>query len=1570
VNPTEHPAKTPMINTGLVATLRGLLRAGGSSGSSTSPAQGTAAPSHRPAALASHPKPPPADQAHPLASVGGRRSRAARASIPRHHVALTTLCAALLTLAALAASSALAEETHTFSTSFGASGSAAGQLSLRVPQLGEEHSGSGLAINDETGDVYVADTGNHRVDEFTSSGAFIRAWGWGVINGENEFQICTSTCGAGISGSQETGESGSLPGQFEDPTFIAVDNSPGGEGNVYVGDTGSNGKYGDLVTKFDSSGHLLTTWGKKTNHPNPEGQLNGQNATSPLEGPFGDSYGIGGIAVGSGGTLYVLSNGFYSENSRSSAIFEFHPDGTYNKGFVVAGGTEGAAGLAVDSGGTLFEAGPANSGSYSAIEEISSEEGTHLGLVGAGAMTFGLAFDPSSSPDDLYVDHGGEIDHYAFNASSEVLEPGSPPCLVREERGNTCNPTDFFGFFGPDRLSQATGVAVEPSNHDVYVGEAAKNRIDVFAGPLIVPDATTQPATGLNPNGATLNGHLNPASGGKITECSFEWGETEEYGHSASCSPAPPYAGEEEVSAKIEGLGANATYHYRLTTANANGAGAGSDQTLTTLPAVSSLSTNEATEVGPDFATLNGVLTPEGTELTECTFQYLTQAAYEQNGGTFSDLSSGGSKSCAETPAEIGTGPNPVEVHAKITGLSSQTLYIFRIVAANQHGTTRGDGQQFNTLSPIVGLATEPATEVGPASATLNGVLTPDAIELTECFFEYGETEEYGHKVSCEETPHEIGTGPNPVEVHAKIVLTPDTSTHFRIVASNSVGSGYGSDQLIPIPTAEADAVHTMTGDGKISVWGIVDPNGADAHYHFEFVTERQFEESGWAEAVSTSEQDAGSQRNWVGAEIPALTPATTYRFRLTVEGSSAVGDPQSSPAKTLLVPASAVAEEQPPCPNEATRYSDSARLPDCRAYEQVTPSEKEGAQDVFAYGEDDASAIGLDGEHFVMYNTLAKWGKDVSGGGASTYGFTRTPSGWKQTGLSPQPETAGVTNTPSTFFSPDLTSQVLIERDWETSLINHSPERELDLGSLGGPYTKVASEPFEPGENESGWVAQSRDGKTAVLQTSDHELLGHPSGTTSEPHFGSQEGYDLYEYSAGHLHQVNVLSDGEPISTCGAAIAHGLGEHDGQGTDIGYGGERDATPNSISSNGSRIFFFDTCTNHLYMRLNGDETIDIGAYRFEGANPEGTRLLLAKETGTTLEFFSYETATETAKHLFSIPDATPSGINEPGNNDGYLLSEDGNVLYIRTPAVLTPEAPHGQSAGGENAYRYEISAEKLTFVGNWEVGDGTGGFYTDPSGRYLYFGSRSVSNLSFGPSYQQLLRYDSVEDVIQCITCASTFNKEPQFPSDFMSAGAASVNKSSPLGSPASANGDYVFFDAESALVHNDIDGELGEYFGGDGYSPSSDVYEWRKNGIDGCTNVQGCLALITNGIDGSKNILLGTDPSGRDVFIATHSQLTPTDHDTSGDVYDARIGGGYPPPPPPSVQCEGDACHNPPNPPNPPNLSSSTYDGPGNEHHVPPKEKKKHHKHHKAKKKSHKRSHGPAAGHNRGGAK
>jgi DNA-binding beta-propeller fold protein YncE len=100
---------------------------------------------------------------------------------------------------------------------FGSQGSGAGQLQTPV----------GVAVAPTSGNVFIADSGNARVEVFGPKGNFIAAWGWGVTDGKAQSEVCTANCQAGIPGSGA--------GQFSNPTSIAAASN-----RVYVGDAGNN----------------------------------------------------------------------------------------------------------------------------------------------------------------------------------------------------------------------------------------------------------------------------------------------------------------------------------------------------------------------------------------------------------------------------------------------------------------------------------------------------------------------------------------------------------------------------------------------------------------------------------------------------------------------------------------------------------------------------------------------------------------------------------------------------------------------------------------------------------------------------------------------------------------------------------------------------------------------------------------------------------------------------------------------------------------------------------------------------------------------------------------------------------------------------------------------------------------------------------------------------------------------------------------------------------------------------------------------------------------------------------
>jgi hypothetical protein len=1297
-------------------------------------------------------------------------------------------------LLALASASASAFNAHVFSSTIASSGSGAGQVS----------SPSALAVDLTTHDVYVADPGNLRVDQFSSSGSFIRAWGWGVADGLPALETCTLSCQAGLPGSGA--------GQFTTPTFVAVDNSGGASaGDVYVGDTGDA-----LVSKFTSEGALVSSWGAG-------GQLDGSTAT---DGPFGS---IAGIAVNAGGTLMVLNE--------SSRLFEFAQDGTFTTDFGVERGTS-ANGLAVDSAGNFFKVN--GDGSVEAFTSSASD----VGQVTESQSAAGLATDASSG--DLYLSAGAEAEHYSFTGTGTVSESGGGTCTFAPV--TPCPPTDAFG---SGTLSRGTGIAVDPASANVYVADALANQIDVFV-PAEVPEVKTEAASAVAPTSATLHGTVNP----------------------------------------------------------------------------------------------------EGIALSSCQFEYRPQGS----------TGPGRTVPCEPTPA----GATAVAVSADISGLERATQYNFRLEVSTASGTTRGSVKSFNTPSPPR-VSEESATEITHVAATLNATIDPRGNDTTYQF-EYGTSDAYGTSVPVPEA--DIGIAESGVSQPIG-GLQVGVTYHYRVAATNSAGTVYGHDRTFATlpPALIEDSSIDSVGPTSATMLADINPLGSDTSYHFEYGTSSAY---GTTVPVPDGDTGAGEAAVRVSQLAGGLQENTQYHFRLVAK--NALGS-YAGPDQIFTTTSTAA------CPNVASRQGPGVLLPDCRGYEQVTPVNKGDSLDLELRASQNQGFAAENGDHF-MLTTQASFAQGEAY--LSSYVFSRGSAGWTTTSLSPGP---GVHEVKALAFNPVDLSQVAVTY----RQIDHVPGQLEETfatsvaGPPGGPFTEIASVPntssgnVQVGPLRAKVVGASADVSHVVIESTDHELAPGAAGQ-------DEESNALYEWVAGQLSLVNVATDGTLLNPCGAVL--GLGQiypgasHNAVSSDgskilftspdpHGHGA---GCPSSVEVTPREN------PPQLYMRVDGTRTVQISAPNrgvtdaggaqeaiYVGASADDSKVfflsrakLTADDTTHATELYEYNTDAPEGERLVRISSGE-SGAAEGKVDFVGAISSDGSAVYFGAfgklatgGSVRTPGEPEvaGAREGMVNLYRYDTATKQTRFVATigefgyplgaisvnseiWyltaaeEVAQSAGleaeaNWYTTADGRYLVFGSylpltgyrnaaapdgRCVDlagrgNGGFTSKCAELFRYDSVTDKIVCVSCGpagvaqvgeALFAREP-----FVGPAAAPPR-------PISEDGTRVFFDTTNALVPQTTAGKLH-------------VYEWHG----------GTVSLISSPGDQSNSFFLGSSASGSDVFFGTHAQLAPQDTDLSGDLYDARVNGGFVGVVPPT--CTGSGCQGVPAPP--PGFatpSSTTFEGTGN---------------------------------------
>jgi NHL repeat len=451
------------------------------------------------------------DAVNPLGS--SRRVRASFAVV---------LVAALVVAAIALSSTAVAAQLPVLR--FGGPGSAAGQLK----------SPGGVAVDQASGDVYVADTGNNRIDEFGAEGSFVRAWGWGVEDGSDELQTCEATC--------EFGLPGKGAGEFNGVVGVAV----GPTGDVYTVN-----RHDGRVQRFTATGGFLEQfggYGSETDEFTAElanldeiavdsasnvyvgdpaaGRIVEFDSTGAFDSAIAAE--VGPLTVGPEDDLYVGS-------AFGEMVRVYKPDGTLERE-VSLHESFGARALAIN---------PANG---NLLAEVTSGFGATL--------TYALK----------------EIDAAGTLVSTTPLELAPPPESNSEEQS-----------FGLAAGPVATFPESEPGA--VYASDLRAGQVLALAeGTPGTPRLGGVGVSNLGIEFADLSAGVDPV--GLATDYTFEYGPTAAYGLSFPATPGHLAAGFGSVSvgAHLTGLAPGATYHYNLVAHNADGTVESGDHTFTTYP--------------------------------------------------------------------------------------------------------------------------------------------------------------------------------------------------------------------------------------------------------------------------------------------------------------------------------------------------------------------------------------------------------------------------------------------------------------------------------------------------------------------------------------------------------------------------------------------------------------------------------------------------------------------------------------------------------------------------------------------------------------------------------------------------------------------------------------------------------------------------------------------------------------------------------------------------------------------------------------------------------------------------
>jgi hypothetical protein len=833
-------------------------------------------------------------------------------------------------------------------------------------------------------------------------------------------------------------------------------------------------------------------------------------------------------------------------------------------------------------------------------------------------------------------------------------------------------------------------------------------------------------------------------------------------------------------------------------------------------------------------------------------------------------------------------------------------------------------------------VTTEAATNLKTeGAAMLNGTVNPEGIPVTSCEFEYGPSTSYGATVGCSPSP---GSGSAPVVVSADVTGLAAGTYHYRLVAGNANGENPGQDRTFVAaarPGITGESVSAV-GAATATAGAQINPGGSPTVYRVEYGTSTSY-----GSVTSKASVGAGFEAAGVQVHLSGLQPGTVYHFRFVA--TNELGVVPGSDLTFTTAPASG--------PSAAT-------LPDHRAYEDVSLSDGGDGEVFFPFtgheretrhqiGTSDPVRASADGNAvaYAAEPPPAGGSGSTGDGGGNVFIATRGTNGWNPRDLMPPVTRRELFQ----GFSSDLSLAFL--HVFEKSLTSDAPpgcEVLYSQSTSDGAFHAAFTTTETPGKCGGPRFAGVSADRSSVVFESEARLT--PEATEGNMEGPETDTFNLYDLVGGHLYLVNVLPGGEPdVNAAVGGVTQAEEEFSGAASQSpGYHHYGQA----IAADGSHIVWTDLNTGDLYVRENpaspSASTVLVAteAY-FRGASSDGSKVLYTKGG----DLYEYDLDVE-ATHDLTLGGAVLGVLGS---------SKDASIVYFVAEGVLAgDENANGEKAIAGQLNLYALVGATTRFIatlspednamegagtaskgpvdGDWRTGFNTRTAEVTPDGRGVVFMSRRsitgydnqggcLSPQSTAAGCPEVFTYDANTSELSCTSCNPT-GAPPTIATvgsgvDGRRIGGAFLptpNTFEPSSTyqlrTISDDGSRVFFDTAEPLVPQDTNGV-------------QDVYEWERAGSGTCREAKGCVYLLSGGLSHEEAVMVDASASGDDLFFTTRAQLVPQDENGLVDLYDARVGGGFPHV---STACTGTGCQGvPPAPPTFATPSSVTFRGAGN---------------------------------------